>query len=147
MKKFKILLLHLAEAPFAGIVHFISFIDRFTGKSILYDMSEWAFRMYNNLSDAEARILGYKNFYDMMNDILNRIAVDDSNDPDEYDEDDNISEQEALRDRKCDISHEMNIINYLDAGYMMTVGRGYKYFKAVTAEIDNEIDNNTPSEY
>lgn len=147
MKKIKLLLLHLAEAPFAGIVNFVSFIDRFTGKSILYNVSELAFRIHCSLYDAEARILGYKNFSDMMNDVLHRIVVDDTDDHDDCDEDDTVTEQEALRDRKCDISKEMNIINYIDSGYAMTVGCGRKYFRAISNEIDNAIADNTPGEY
>lgn len=147
MKKIKLLLLKLAEAPFAGIVHFVSFIDRFTGKSILYNVSELAFRIHCHLYDTEARILGYKGFSDMMNDVLHRIAVDDTDDPDDYDEGDTITEQEELRARKCDISKEMHIINYIDSGYALTVGCGRKYFKAISAEIDNEIADNTPGEY
>ena len=147
MKKIKLLLLKIAEAPFSGIVHFVPFIYRFTCKSILYNVSELAFRIHCSLYDAEARVLGYKNFSDMMNDVLHRIAVDDTDDtddPDEYDEDDTITEQETLRDRKCGISKEMNIINYIDAGYALTVGCGPKYFRAISSEIDNAIDDNTP---
>lgn len=111
MKKVKIMLLHLAEAPFAAIVHLAGFIDKFTNKPILYNVSELAFRMYNSLSDAEARILCYKNFSDMMNDVLRRIAVDDSDDHDDYAEDTEYNNCSNLRD-KVDQLDNGDFFNY-----------------------------------
>ena len=112
MKKIKLLLLNIAEAPFAGIVHFVGFIDRIVDKPVLFKLSDLAFRVYWSLSNAEARILGYKSFGDFINKVLENIAVDDTddNDGDDADNDDN-------EDAECaDCCVMLNKIRQLDNG-------------------------------
>lgn len=89
MKKIKILLLNIAEAPFTGIVRLVSFIDRIVDKPVLFKLSDWAFRVHCSLDDVYARTLGYKDFSDLFHATLNRIAVfeDDPAERDAYDED------------------------------------------------------------
>lgn len=103
MKKIKLLLLKIAEAPFAGIVHFVAFIDRLLDKPMLFKLSDLAFRVYSSLSNAEARILGYKSFGDFINKMLENIAVDDtdSNDGDDADNDASENDNDGGEDAEC----------------------------------------------
>ena len=107
MKKIKLLLLNIAEAPFAGIIHFVGFIDRLVDKPVLFKLADLAFRVYWSLSDAEARILGYKSFGDLIDNLLENIAVDDSDDNDDSEdadtccEDDNDASEDAERADCC----------------------------------------------
>lgn len=89
MKKIKIHLLKLAMAPFAGIVHFVGFIDRIVKIPMLDKLAELAYRVHCSLDDAYARTLGYKDFSELFHVTLNRIAVfdDDPDERDAYDED------------------------------------------------------------
>ena len=89
MKKIKLLLLKIAEAPFAGIVHFEAFISKFVKIQMLDKLAEWAFRVHCSLDDVYARTLGYKDFSEFFHETLNRIAVfeDDPAERDAYDED------------------------------------------------------------
>ena len=98
MLKIKLLLLRLAEAPFAGIVHFVSFINRFTCKPVLYNVSTWAFRIHCNLNDIEARLLGYNGFYDLFEKVLVKIAVheDDPSEHDDYDDADGLEDDNEI---------------------------------------------------
>ena len=97
MKKIKLRLLKLAEAPFSGIVHFVAFIDRLVDKPVLFKLSDMAFRIYWSLSNAEARILGYKSFGDFIDNVLENIAVDDNDDSEDADtcDDDNDDSEDA----------------------------------------------------
>lgn len=89
MKKIKLLLLKIAEAPFAGIMHFVGFIDRIVDKPVLFKLSMLAYRIHCSLDDVYARTLGYKDFSDLFHVTLNSIAVneDDPAERDTYDED------------------------------------------------------------
>ena len=112
MKKIKLLLLRVAEAPFSGIMNFVACIDRLVDKPVLFKLSDLAFRVYWSLSNAEARILGYKSFSDMMNDVLHRIAVDDTEDNDTSEADNDASEAAECAD--CCVM--LNKIRQLDNG-------------------------------
>ena len=115
MKKIKLLLLNIAEAPFAGIMHFVGFIDRLLDKPVLFKLSDLAFRVYWSLSNAEARILGYKSFGDLIDKTLENISVDDTDDNDDADtcDDDNDGSEDA----ECaDCCVMLNKIRQLDNG-------------------------------
>ena len=119
MKKIKLLLLNIAEAPFAGIIHFVSFIDRIVDKPVLFKLSDLAFRIYWSLSNAEARILGYKSFGDFIDKMLENISVGDTEDNDGYDADNDASEagNDSGEDAECaDCCVLLNKIRQLDNG-------------------------------
>lgn len=119
MKKIKLLLLKIAEAPFSGIVHFVAFIDRLLDKPVLFKLSDLAFRVYCSLSNAEARILGYKSFGDFIDKMLENIAVDDTddNDGDDADNGDGEDGNDGGDDAECvDCCVMLNKIRQLDNG-------------------------------
>ena len=112
MKKIKLLLLNIAEAPFAGIMHFVGFIDRLLDKPVLFKLSDLAFRVYWSLSHAEARILGYKSFGALIDKTLENIAVDDTED-----NDDNCTDNDGSEDAECaDCCVLLDKIRQLDNG-------------------------------
>ena len=119
MKKIKLHLLYLAEAPFAGIVHFVGFIDRIVDKPVLFKLSDLAFRVYCSLSNAEARILGYKSFGDFIDKMLENISVDDTDDNDGSEDADTCDDADNDRseDAECaDCCVLLNKIRQLDNG-------------------------------
>ena len=119
MKKIKLLLLKIAEAPFAGIMHFVGFIDRLLDKPVLFKLSDLAFRVYWSLSNAEARILGYKSFGDFIDKMLENISVDatEDNDGDDADNDASEDDNDASEDAECaDCCVLLNKIRQLDNG-------------------------------
>ena len=112
MKKIKLLLLNIAEAPFTGIMHFVSFIDNTVDKPVLFKLSYLAFRIYWSLSNAEARILGYKSFGDFIDKMLENIAVDDTDDNDA-----SVDDNDGGEDAECaDCCVLLNKIRQLDNG-------------------------------
>ena len=118
MKKIKLHLLYLAEAPFAGIMHFVVFIDRLLDKPVLFKLSDLAFRVYWSLSNAEARTLGYKSFGDFIDNVLENIAVDDTEDNDDSEDADACEDDnDGSEDAECaDCCVMLNKIRQLDNG-------------------------------
>lgn len=116
MKKIKLLLLNIAEAPFAGIMHFVGFIDRIVDKPVLFKLSDLAFRVYWSLSNAEARILGYKSFGDFIDKMLENISVDDNDAIEDADTCDDAN-NDGSEDAECaDCCVMLNKIRQLDNG-------------------------------